>query len=288
MSLNEPRRASSIRTNVELWATLGLTLVLAFFLLSGLIAYRNIEVLRTDSEQIWHTHEVLVALDDLLSTTQDAETGQRGYLLTGNTRYLEPYQTAVDAVAKRVDEVGSLTKDNPAQQANLEQLKRHLAAKLAELDETITLRRDQNAQAALALVNTDRGKIEMDAVRAQLGVMRQEENRLRDLRLAEMDAAHKTALVSGVLSGLLGAVLTVAVFLLIRRSTRARARQDWLQSGQVGLSDAMMGDKSVEDLSDSILSFWRSISASRPGPCSRARRATSIAPPPWGFRPTPT
>ncbi|WP_165188978.1 response regulator [Caulobacter soli] len=255
MSLIEPRRASSSRTKVELWTTIGLALVLAFFLVSGVTAYRNIEVLRSDSEKIWHTHEVLISLDELLSTTQDAETGQRGYLLTGNDRYLEPYQRAVTAAASRVETVASLTKDNPVQQANIGPLKRHLDAKLGELAETIALRRDQGAQAALAVVATDRGKVEMDAIRTQLEVMRQEENRLRDIRLAEMDAAYKSALTSGVLSGLLGAALTIAVFVLIRRSTQARAREEWLQSGQVGLSVAMMGDKSVEELSDSILAF---------------------------------
>jgi CheY-like chemotaxis protein/CHASE3 domain sensor protein len=255
MPLNEPRRASALRSKVEQWTTVGLALVLAFFLLSGIIAYRNIEVLRTNSETIWHTHEVLVSLDELLSTTQDAETGQRGYLLTGNDRYLQPYQAAVTGVASRVEEVASLTKDNPAQQANLRPLRRHLDAKLGELAETIDLRRTRGPEAALAVVTTDRGKVEMDAIRAQLDVMRQEENRLRDLRLAEMDTAYKTALASGVLSGVLGAALTIAVFILIRRGARARARQEWLQSGQVGISDAMMGDKSVEELSDSILTF---------------------------------
>lgn len=255
MSLNEPRRASSSRTKVELWTTIGLALVLAFFLISGVTAYRNIEVLRTDSEQIWHTHEVLVSLDDLLSTTQDAETGQRGYLLTGNDRYLQPYQNAVSAVGSRIEEVASLTKDNPTQQANLGPLKLHIDAKLGELAETIELRRTKGAEAALAVVTTDRGKVEMDAIRTQLDVMRREENRLREIRLAEMDAAYKTALTSGVLSGLLGAVLTIAVFILIRRGARARAREEWLQSGQVGLAAAMMGDKSVEELSDSILAF---------------------------------
>ena len=255
MSLNELRRASSSTTKVELWTTVGLALVLAFFLLSGITAYRNIEVLRTDSEKIWHTHEVLVSLDELFSTAQDAETGQRGYLLTGNDRYLEPYQNAVSAVGSRLEEVASLTKDNPAQQANIGPLRRHIDAKLAELAETIDLRRTKSAEAALAVVTTDRGKVEMDAIRTQLDLMRKEENRLRDIRLAEMDAAYKTALTSGVLSGLLGAALTVAVFVLIRRSARARAREEWLQSGQVGLAAAMMGDKSVEELSDSILAF---------------------------------
>ncbi|WP_421736947.1 response regulator [Caulobacter sp.] len=255
MSLTQPNGASSSRTNVELWTALGLGLVLAFFLISGVIAYRNIEVLRTNSEKIWHTHKVIVALDDLLSTAQDAETGQRGYLLTGNDRYLEPYQSAAAAMTARIDTVAALTRDNAAQQANLVQLKRHIGAKLAELNETVELRRENGHQAALAIVGTDRGKVEMDAVRNQLSIMRQEENRLRQGRLDEMDAAYTTALVSGALASLLGAALTAIVFILIRRGVGARARQQWLQSGQVGLAQAMIGDKSVEELGDSILSF---------------------------------
>jgi CheY-like chemotaxis protein/signal transduction histidine kinase/CHASE3 domain sensor protein len=255
MSLTKSRRASLALSRMELWTALGLTLVLLFFIGSGVIAYRNVEMLRTNSQQIWHTHNVLMAIDELLSTTQDAETGQRGYLLTGNDRYLEPYQAAVSDVIARTDTIGALTKDNPVQQNNLAPLRRHIAAKLAELDETIKLRRSGAAQAALAVVNTDRGKVEMDAIRQQLEVMRREENRLRDIRLGEMDTAYRTALFSGVLSGLLGAALTIAVFYLIRRAARAHARGEWLQSGQVGLSDAMMGDQSVEALSDSILAF---------------------------------
>jgi CHASE3 domain sensor protein len=111
MALIEPRNASMTRTRAELWSALGMALTLAFFLISGTIAYRNIETLRTSSQQIWHTHEVLVALDDLLSTTQDAETGQRGYLLTGNDRYLEPYNGPGERrLAQR--SVVALTKDN--------------------------------------------------------------------------------------------------------------------------------------------------------------------------------
>ena len=255
MSQTKSRRASPSWSRVELWTALGLALVLLFFVGSGAIAYRNIETLRGNSEKIWHTHDVLMALNQLLSTTQDAETGQRGYLLTGDDRYLEPYRVAIDDAGERADAVGVLTRDNPTQQANLGVLRRHLTTKLAELDETIKLRRDIGAQAAFAVVATDRGKSEMDAIRRQIDVMREEENRLRDQRLAEMDAAYRTALISGALSALLGAVLTVVVFYLIRRAARAHARSEWLQSGQVGLSAAMMGDQSVEALADSILAF---------------------------------
>ena len=255
MLQKKPNGALSTRPAAELWASLALGLVLAFFLVSGIIAYRNIEVLRTNNQKILHSHTVLISLDEMLSTAQDAETGQRGYLLTGNDRYLEPYQSAVAAVGSRVEAITALTKDNPVQQSNIRLLRRHIDGKLAELEETIALRRSEGVQAALSVVTTDRGKVEMDEIRNQLNVMRREEERLRTIRLTEMEAAYRTATASGLLSGLLGAVLTFAVYVLIRRASRTRAREEWLVSGQVGLANAMMGDKSVEDLADAILTF---------------------------------
>ena len=255
MPQTRARPAFGIRSSAEVGTAVGLATVLAFFLLSGIIAYLNIQTLRANNAKVLHSHEVLIALDELLSTTQDAETGQRGYLLTGDAKYLEPYDRAVAAAAARIDRVASLTADNPTQRANVALLRPHIDAKLAELRQTIDLRRTQGPEAALAVVKTDRGKVEMDAIRAQADAMRQEETRLRQLRLAEMDGAFTTALASGLLSGLLGAALTVAVFVLIRRNALIRARQQWLQAGQVGLAEAMMGDKSVEQLGDSILAF---------------------------------
>ena len=249
------RPGSNAKSVAAAWANIGLAAVLAFFLISGAIAYLNVQVLRENQQKILHSHTVLVALDKLISTMQDAETGQRGYLLTGNDKYLAPYNEAVAAVGSRLDTVASLTGDNAAQQRNIVQLRRHLDAKLGELGETIDLRRIKGAEAALALVNTDRGKFEMDAIRSQADLMRQEEQRLREIRIAEMDRAFETARASGIISGLLGAVLTVLVFIMIRRSANARARQQWLQAGEVGLANAMMGDKSVEQVADSILAF---------------------------------
>ncbi len=255
MPLTTSRSAANSNSVTAAWTSIGLAAVLAFFVISGAVAYVNVQVLRENQQKILHSHTVLVALDKLISTMQDAETGQRGYLLTGNSKYLEPYSAAAADVGSRLDAVASLTGDNAAQQTNIVQLKRHLDAKLGELGETIELRRSKGAEAALALVNSDRGKFEMDAIRSQADVLRQEEQRLRQIRIAEMERAFETARASGIISGLLGAVLTVLVFVMIRRSANARARQQWLQAGEVGLANAMMGDKSVEQVADSILAF---------------------------------
>lgn len=243
------------RSRIEVWAAAGLAAVLAFFLISGVIAYANVADLRATNQRVVQTHTILVSADEMLSAVQDAETGQRGYLLTGDARYLQPYDEATSAVGSRLDSLAELTSDNPRQEATIAQLRQHVDAKMAELAETIALRRTEGPEAALALVATDRGKTEMDGIRERIAVVRAEVLRQRQQWLADMEAAYRTALVSGILSALLGAVLTVAVFLLIRRSARVRARQDWLQSGQVGLAEAMSGDLTIEALADNVLAF---------------------------------
>ncbi|WP_311267981.1 response regulator [Sphingobium sp. WCS2017Hpa-17] len=242
-------------TRASIWSALGLLIGLCFFAVSGTIAYRNIQTLRESDMAVRHTHSVLIALDELLSTAQDAETGQRGYLLTGTQAYLEPYNSAVAALAARMDNVTTLTRDNAAQQANVTVLKRHVDAKLAELRETVDLRRTRGIAAALEVVTTDRGKIEMDAIRAQLNNMAQEELRLRAIRLEDMAVASQTAITSGIVTSLIGMGLTIAIFFLMRIASRARIRQQWLQAGQLGLATAMRGEKSIEELGEAILLF---------------------------------
>ena len=131
----------------------------------------------------------------------------------------------------------------------------HFGAKLAELKQTIDLRQTQGQAAALAVVQSDRGKQDMDAIRDQVSAMEQEEIDLRAKRLAEMADAYWRAIASGIISSLLGLGLTGVVGFLILRSEAARRREDWLQTGRVGLSKAMLGDQPINQLGDAILGY---------------------------------
>ncbi len=255
--MTTPNKPTPTRRTIGLDPRVTFSLIgaLAFFVISAAVAWYNIQALRSNNERVVHSHEVIVALADLLSNIQDAETGQRGFLLTNSDRYLEPYNTAINAIPRRLETIGGMISDNSSQQQRLANLKLRVEGKLSELRETIELRRNQSPETALAVVNSDRGKIEMDAVRSQLIAMRQEETRLRMQRLAEMDSAYTTAFASSILAGLLGILLTVAIGVLIRQATLSRRRQDWLQSGEVGLNAAATGDRRTEELGDSILQF---------------------------------
>ncbi len=243
------------KSKLDLRVGIGLFVVILFFLGSGTLAYRNISMLRADAARIQHTHEVIISLERLMSTMQDAETGQRGFLLTGDDRYLAPYEEAVSSIEPRLDAIAALTRDNPTQVARLTSLRRHAQAKLAELGETINTRRSEGEAASRAIVNTDRGKVEMDGIRDQLSQMQQEETRLRQERISEMDVAYATAWVSSILTALLGVLITVIVGLLVRRAAAARNRQQWLQTGQADLSAAMLGDQQSGTLGENVLSF---------------------------------
>lgn len=255
MKQNTMPSRSKQRLGLDPFVALSLAGALIFFLVSGAVAYFNLQTLSDNNQKIIHSHEVIVALDELLSSMQDAETGQRGFLLTNNGKYLEPYNSAVIAIPPKLDEIAQLTSDNPAQKPRIAALRLHVGAKLAELKETIDRRQTQGLDAALAVVNSDRGKVEMDAVRGQLAAMSQEEAELRSKRFDELNAAQKTALTSGLLSGLLGILLTVTIGFLIRRATLVRRREDWLQLGQLGLASAVTGDQHIEQLGNSILTF---------------------------------
>lgn len=226
-----------------------------FFVASGAVSLYNVQSLRSNNERVVHSHDVIVGLGELLSNIQDAETGQRGFLLTNSERYLEPYNAAVSAIPARFESIGGLIGDNAAQEQRLAILKSHVDAKMMELRETIDLRRSQGADAALSVVNSDRGKAEMDAVRSQLTTMRQEETRLRAERLAEMANAYTTAFASSILTALLGILLTAAIGILMRQATLSRRKEDWLQKGQVGVGAAVTGDRRTEELGDKILEF---------------------------------
>jgi signal transduction histidine kinase/DNA-binding response OmpR family regulator/CHASE3 domain sensor protein len=247
--------ADTLRSRADQRTSLALACAVVFFVISGFVAYQNIGTIRDDNQKVIQSQETVTALSNVLSSAQDAETGQRGFLLTGNERYLEPYNAALASIPARIETIRNAVRDNPAQQQRLGELTVRVGEKLAELKETIELRRSHGVDAALAVVNSDRGKAAMDAIRTQLRNMQAEELTLRDKRVAEMTSAYGNALTSAILSALLGVGLTVFIGVMLRNAARIRRRNAWLQSGQLELATVMAGDQDTETLGANILAF---------------------------------
>ena len=191
----------------------GLTLLLVIF-----VSYRNIVGLIENDALVEHSHQVRVELADLLSELKDAETGQRGYLLTGVDSYLQPYETALPEIKTTFANVATLTADNPLQKPRLARLSQLIDAKLAELKQTIELRRTQDLEAALKIVLDNTGKTLMDQIRESIGQTDQEAVELLKQRAEEARASADMTKTIILWGGLLGAITVTAIGWFISRS----------------------------------------------------------------------
>jgi signal transduction histidine kinase len=197
---------------------LALAGVLVFVGIIGALTWWTLVAGRDARNWVQHTSDVLGVIKDLDIAITDAETGQRGYLLTGNADYLSPYNAARGRVALLEDTLSRLTPDNPIQQDRLKALAPLLQGKLDELAQTIELRRDVSADAALRLVETGTGRALMQQIKAILADMTATETALRDRRIAsseQLSAIGRGLAVAGCIVSL---VLLAAAARLLRRS----------------------------------------------------------------------
>ncbi len=189
---------------------------------------------RTQNEDEWirRTLALRAELHEVNALVIGAESSQRGYLLTGRTDYLSHYTPAVSALQDAINRAGALVRDSPQQVEAMDVLRRHIAEKLEEMQTTIDERNAGHADAALALVNTDRGKLETTVIRDQIDAMVETENALLTQREREVASLVFFLQVgSGVAFLLIGGVgLLVAYF--ARRSLTA------IQSANLQLSAA--------------------------------------------------
>ncbi len=144
-----------------------------------------------------HTHEVIIETKYFLSKLQDAETGQRGYLLTKNIAYLEPYHASVSNIAYHFKILKRLTSDNPIQQKRLESIKKVMQLKLDELNETVKLIQENHYAKSLEIVNQNKGKKYMDNIRNVLTDFVNTENLLLEQRKGDYreHRAHLTTFI---------------------------------------------------------------------------------------------
>lgn len=221
-----------MKWNVGTKISVGFGIALAIFTIVGAVSYRSVIQQVEAATWVAHTHEVQNRLTRLLSNLQDAETGQRGYVITGVDSYLAPYTDGIARVAEARNQLAQLVSDNPREQARADALGPLIADKLAELQETIDIRKTRDFAAAQSVVLTDRGKKSMDAIRNLLQEMNVAEEDLLKSRAeaAQADAqAAKLTIVLGtlaalVVAGFAGLLITRNIAGPLRTMTRVAER----------------------------------------------------------------
>ncbi len=183
----------------------GFGLASAILVLIGVISYQNTYILIDTNNQLHKTQEKINKLEELLSEMKDAETGQRGYIITGQDAKLK------DLIA-----------DKPSQHKQFATLESLIAAKLAILKQTIYLRQNQGFEAALQVIQTNQGKYLMDDIRKVIYEIKNKDRKLLQQQSQAAKASAKNAVLTLAIAICLSFLILAIVYYLIFREVRER------------------------------------------------------------------
>jgi CheY-like chemotaxis protein/CHASE3 domain sensor protein len=251
----------------------------------AMLSYQSLQGTAASARNLSQSIEVLSQLESLLSTLKDAETGQRGYLLTEEDGYLAPYLDAQTSLPLETERMRTLLAGRTEQLRRLEKLEEYAKQKMTELESTVNEQRAGRHQAALAIVHTDRGKIYMDRIRSVVADMELAE-RQQILQLSR-DANRAATVSLGITWGGSGLLLVLigGAAIVASRDYQERQRQSWIRAGQMGVSARTQGDQPLDSLSAKLLDYLADYLGAQVGAMyvaegSHYRRLAAVALPP--------
>lgn len=248
-----PMRTKTTRFNNALYIAC-FALLLLFFVAAGASTYMNFRNLQQSTLDASRTFNMVRQLNSLNEALVNAETGQRGFIITGDEKYLDTYSNGSVQAKNIIDDLAKLNLDED-DRATLDQLRGHIQNKFDELKSTIQVRREQGFEAAASLVSAGTGRQEMRAIQANLNSLDESFIAERNDRIALRDKAYANGVLSNFLVTLVGALLALIVAATTMAGLRRTQLQAWIQEGLVAFSALVHGNKSIHQVSESALTF---------------------------------
>jgi two-component sensor histidine kinase/CHASE3 domain sensor protein len=214
--------------SVRLGPVRRLAIIVSMLLVLGAAAASLFLVRTVDNQliDIGTTYEVRRQARELMLAVVDAETGQRGYLLTRDESYLDPYNQAVESIDSTYSGLLRLVESNQSQRLRLEALAPSLEAKRAEMAQTISMLSAGDVVNAMSLLRSDEGKAQMDTIRNTLRAFIEEEDARLVERNGKMDG-YRQMLVLAILAALgAAAILAYALFTRAQQQVAELAQRE--------------------------------------------------------------
>jgi len=234
--------------------TLGLIIAVVAVLSVIGASFRSLQKRNEAAARVTHTLRVMELLESLLSSMKDAETGQRGFLLTGVESYAEPFVQADARIPTQLDTLRGMLEE-PEQRQLLLAARNAIESKLTELRQTLELRRHGEPELALEVVRSDRGRVAMEALRGLVNQMQTAERRTLEARQLEWQESIEFSNYVTWGGGVLLLLCIAGAGVIMSRDYRAQERRTWLQSGQMMLNERLVGEQRLEQLGESVLQF---------------------------------
>jgi len=209
--------------------------------IAGAITYSRVQFMGETTEWVGRTERVQFILQRTLLTLQDAESAVRGYFITHEEVFIQPYTVAHIELANDLAALRSLLADSPEQLARAQELGRLAQARLAKLDEATSSMRAGTFVLPEAPLSTSQGKQLMDSFRALIAEMQAVEDTRLASQLQRASRARWTALTSAVSMSAIAAALVVLLGLVGRRAaTDIRRSEQWLATILTSIGDGVV------------------------------------------------
>ena len=218
-------------------------------LLLGLLIFDGISNAHAALDAIRSSHRMIEAAQATLQDVTNAETGQRGYLITQDESYLAPYRRALDAITADTSALRRLAGSDSVHHRQLDLLSKRIDAKLTELAQTIELARTSGLDAAHAEVRTDRGKRAMDEIRGVLGQLSARQDELLAQRIAASDRHYRVVTVTDVAGTTVAVLIALLLNTMLTRyadSQATAARRLHAQNAELHDANRLLADQTME------------------------------------------
>ncbi|AKT43671.1 CHASE3 domain-containing protein [Chondromyces crocatus] len=263
--------------------TLGFSLPVLLIIGLGLFSYRTSVQQVETARRVAQTHKAISDVIDLLSLIKDAETGQRGYVISGMPEFLDPYNGAVERLSREVEELRSINRDSPEHQKRIDTLGQLVRDQLDKLKPPIDARQRDGLEVAAKLVSEGEGKRRMEEIRQLTGDMIAEERARLKERATEAEEAtewHRNVVFGGTLGALV--VVLVAATLVMRTLDRqigssVQSLQSASSELQAAATQQAKGAKGQVAASAEASSTMRELVATARQIAESAQRVTIIA-----------
>ncbi len=233
----------------------GFALAIAAVLVLAILSYTSLAERTRSADKVSRALETVAEVQGAVSLAKDLQVGYRGYLLTADEAYLQPYLQAIDQLPGYVRQLRLLAQDQPERAAKVDAFDRALGAAMRNYAQSLARHRAAVAGSGNNLQDLARAQQKMDEVRALATGINDDARAALARDQADWVSAARSSFLVQIGGSAVLLLLIIAAMVVASREHRHRGTQDWLLAGQAGLSARLQGDLRLDSLGESVLDF---------------------------------